>query len=236
VNTTVNTNWRELLHRTFETDFGMKSVMVHDTADPEVKFVNTWSIALPASFRFGGIAGGLPPDFTNDRRESGGILRIIDDTHFEIFRHTLIRPGNFRSTFYKRANDKSRGLDEGTLGTREGKDYDIRKYPSWEGRPPVEDLVVQEMQGAIPPRHEEMLGTSDAGVVLMRRIWRKCMENVAAGKLPKTVVTGEDGVFEVDTFKGFAKVSEVKVGPENMPSSRGGRGLIRDENGELVFG
>jgi nitrite reductase/ring-hydroxylating ferredoxin subunit len=235
VDSTVCTDWRSIQHRSFETDYGMKSVMVHDTADPNLKFVNTWSIALPAFYRFGGIAGGLPPDFTHDRRESGGILRIIDDTHFEIFRYALVRPGNFRSTFYQRASDYSRGLAEGLQGTREKKDYDYRQYPAWEGRPTVEDLVLQESQGAIPPREEELLGTSDAGVVLLRRIWRKSMDNVAAGKPPKPVVTGTDGVFEVDSFKGFADVSEIRLGPQNMPSSKDGAGLIRDENGKLVF-
>lgn len=235
VDTTVKTSWRELQHRTFETSFGMKSVMVHDTADPDVNFVNTWSIAMPAHFRFGGIAGGLPPDFTHDRRESGGLLRIIDDTHFEIFRHALIRPGNFRSTFYPRASDTSRGLAEGVLGTRERKDYDRRQYPAWEGRPTVEDLVLQESQGAIPPREFETLATSDAGVVLLRRLWRKSMDNVAQGKPPKTVSTDEHGVVEVDTYKGFANRADIHLGPENMPSSKGGQGLIRNQEGALVF-
>jgi hypothetical protein len=42
-------------------------------------------------------------------------------------------------------------------------------------------------------------------------------------------------MLEVDTFHGHVKVNELKVGPENMPSSMGGRGLIRDQNGQLVF-
>jgi hypothetical protein len=42
-------------------------------------------------------------------------------------------------------------------------------------------------------------------------------------------------MLEVDTFHGHVKVSDLKIGPENMPSSREGRGLIRDKNGNLVF-
>jgi hypothetical protein len=42
-------------------------------------------------------------------------------------------------------------------------------------------------------------------------------------------------MLEVDTFHGHVKVSELKISPENMPSSADGRGLIRDKNGELVF-
>ena len=100
----------------------------------------------------------------------------------------------------------------------------------------LEDLVIQESQGVIPPRHEENLASSDAGVVLMRRIWRQSISNVAKGLAPKTIVTDNEGVFEVDTFKGFAKPGEIHLGPQNMPSSKDGRGLIRDTAGRLVFG
>ncbi len=232
---TVDAEWRNARHHVFETHFGMKCVVVHNTADPEVKFVNTWGLALPYHFRFGGITAGLPPDFTNDRREGGGMLRIIDDTHFEIFRYTLIRPGNFRSNFIPRASATARGLTEGATGLVEKKDYDYRQYPAWEGMPPMEDLVIQESQGAIPPRENEYLASSDIGVVLLRNIWRKSMTDVANGKPAKPLVTNDDGILEVDTFKGLAKLDEIVIGPDNMPSSEDGRGLIRDPRGKLVF-
>ncbi|MEA2953805.1 MAG: hypothetical protein QOJ96_3325 [Alphaproteobacteria bacterium] len=234
-NMTVNTDWRQSQHKVFETHFGMKSVVVHDTVDPDLKYVNTWSLALPTHFRFGGISAGLPPDFNNDRRESGGMLRIIDDEHFEIFRYTLIRPGNFRGTYFPRSSDTSRGLAEGAVGTVGKKDYDHRKYAGWEGRPPVEDLVIQESQGAIPPREYEHLVSSDIGVATLRRIWRKSMEDVANGRPAKPVITNNSGIIEVDTFKGLANTGDIQLGPTNMPSSQDGRGLIRDEQGKLVF-
>lgn len=231
----VSLDWHAITHKNFETDFGMKSVLVHDTADQNKKFVNTWSIGFPIYCRFGGIAAGLPPDFTDDRRESGVMLRIVDDHSFEIFRYTLIRPGNLRSTFTPRASDKSRGLAEGLRGTREPKPYDCRKYPAWEGRPPVEDLVIQESQGVIPPREFEHLGVSDTGVALLRRIYRTSMAAVANGQAPKTVAVNAEGVIETDTYKGFARTEDIVLGPQNMPSSHGGRGLIRDAAGQLVF-
>jgi phenylpropionate dioxygenase-like ring-hydroxylating dioxygenase large terminal subunit len=232
---TVDIEWRNITHKSFDTSYGMKSVLVHNTSDPDKKFINTWSFAPPAYWRFGGISAGLPPDFTDDRRESGGMLRIIDDGHFEIIRHTLIRPGNFRSTFFTRGSDKSRGLAEGTAGPRAKKDYDYRKYPAWEGRPPLEDLVIQESQGVIPPREHEMLASSDIGVARLRRMWRSSMEAIAQGREPFKIKVDEDGIFKVDTFKGFAKTSDVKLGSENMPSSEGEKGLIRDKNGKVVF-
>jgi len=231
----VDTDWRNIVFRVFETDFGLKSVIVHNTADPDQKFVNTWSIALPTHFRFGGIIAGLPPDFTNDRREGGGMLRIIDDSHFEIFRYTLIRPGNFRSNFFPRASNTARGLAEGVRGTVAKKEHDNRKYAAWEGVPPVEDLVMQETQGAIPAREKETLGSSDAGVTLYRRILRQSMAKVAKDGHAKTCMTDASGIIHTDTFKGLVKSDDIVLGPENMPSSEDGRGLIRDAHGKLVF-
>jgi len=233
---TVDTEWRNSEFRVFETHFGLKLVLVQNSADPEIKYVNTWSLALPTHFRFAGAGGaGLPPDFTNDRRESGGMLRIIDDTHFEMFRYSLMRPGNFQGA--ARSDGSERGLTADRRGTGEKKDYDYRKYPAWEGTSAtLEDLVIQESMGAIVPREKECLATSDIGVALLRRIWRKSMEDVAMGKPSKALITNEEGVLEVDTHKGMTHVADLVLSPRNMPSSMDGRGLIRDERGDLVFG
>jgi hypothetical protein len=79
------------------------------------------------------------------------------------------------------------------------------------------------------------LATSDRGVIMMRRIWHKAMDDVAHGKDPKGTTRQADGMLEVDTFHGHVKVKELKIGPQNMPSSMEGRGVIRDQNGKLVF-
>ena len=120
-------------------------------------------------------------------------------------------------------------------GTVEKKSYDKRRYSNWEGIPALEDLVLQESQGAIPERRLEHLASSDRGVIMMRRIWHKAMEDVAQGKDPKGVLREDNGMLEVDTFHGHVKVDQLKIGPQNMPSSTDGRGLIRDRNGNLVF-
>jgi len=221
-------NWTPLPLEHVETDFGMKTVSVLDTGDPEVKFVNVWSLAMPIHWRFSGIRSGFPPDFTDERQEGGGMIRIIDDTHFELIRYNLIRKGNFPGPFIF-------GLPPDLKGTVEKKPYDQRKYAAWEGFPALEDLVLQESQGEIPDRKLEHLATSDRGVILMRRIWHKAMEDVAAGRDPKGVDRNRTGMLEVDTFHGHIKASELKIGPENLPSSMNGGGLIRDQNGNLVF-
>ena len=39
----------------------MKTVSVLDTGDPNVKFVNTWSLAMPIHWRFSGIRSAFRP-------------------------------------------------------------------------------------------------------------------------------------------------------------------------------
>ena len=70
---------------------------------------------------------------------------------------------------------------------------------------------------------------------MMRRIWHKAMADIAEGKDPKGVLREPKAMVEVDTFHGHVNVRDLKISPENMPSSRDGRGLIRDKNGKLVF-
>ena len=70
---------------------------------------------------------------------------------------------------------------------------------------------------------------------MLRRTWHQAMQDVANGKDAKGVIRQADGILDVDTFHGHVKASELKVGPENMSSSTEGRGLIRDQNGALVF-
>ncbi|HEX9787992.1 MAG TPA: Rieske 2Fe-2S domain-containing protein [Candidatus Binatia bacterium] len=221
-------NWAPLPLEHVETEYGMKTVSVLDTGDPETKFVNTWSIAMPIHWRFSGIRSGFPPDFTDERQEGGGMIRIIDDTHFELFRYNLMRKGNFKGAWIF-------GLPQGLQGTVEKKPYDKRKYSGWEGIPALEDLVLQESQGAIPERRLEHLASSDRGVIMMRRIWHKAMDDVAHDKDPKGVMRADKGMLEVDTFHGHVHINDLKIGPENMPSSKDGRGLIRDPEGNLVF-
>jgi hypothetical protein len=221
-------NWIPLPLEFAETDYGMKSLAILDTADPKTKFVNAWSIAMPTHWRFSGIRSGFPPDFTDERIEAGGMIRIIDDTHFELFRYTLLRKGNYKGKFLT-------GVPTDLKGTVEKKEHDNRKYAGWEGIPALEDLVLQESQGEIPDRKAEHLTSSDRGVLLLRKIWREAMEEVARGKEPKGVWREDRGMLEVDTFHGHIKASELTIGPENLPSSRDGKGLIRDEEGNLVF-
>jgi hypothetical protein len=61
------------------------------------------------------------------------------------------------------------------------------------------------------------------------------MADVAEGRDPKGVWRESQPMLEVDTFHGHIHVKDLKIGAENLPSSRNGAGLIRDPDGKLVF-
>jgi 5,5'-dehydrodivanillate O-demethylase len=49
----------------------------------------------------------------------------------------------------------------------------------------VEDEIAQTGQGKIPDRTEERLGRSDAGVILLRKIWERELRALSEGKPTK---------------------------------------------------
>ena len=50
----------------------------------------------------------------------------------------------------------------------------------------LEDSVTQVGQGVIADRQAECLGSADAGVRLLRQLWKEALEETSAGKRPKT--------------------------------------------------
>lgn len=93
-----------------------------------------------------------------------------------------------------------------------------------EGLAALEDLIKQRSQGSRLPSGKEFLGTSDAGAVRWRRIFRKCTEDVAAGNEPKATAADENGAVELDTFKGVVTVDSARtsalVGRWSRPKRR----------------
>ena len=71
VNTTVDSEWRNSQFSAFETGFGMKTVLVQNTADPDLKFVNTLSIIFPYVTEWRTTAVCLPIGATTAAKRAG---------------------------------------------------------------------------------------------------------------------------------------------------------------------
>ena len=70
------------------------------------------------------------------------------------------------------------------------------------------------------PHVAEHLATSDRGVIMVRRIWHKAMEDVANGKDPKRIDRQRRGMLEVGTFHGHVKVNQLRIGRRTCPLLR----------------
>ena len=86
----------------------------------------------------------------------------------------------------------------------EKKPYDRRKHAPFRGSVRTEDIACQSTQPVIGGRREQ-LGTSDKGVILLRKIILNGIRAVQDGRVPKGVIgrAGADEMVKIDSFTGL---------------------------------
>lgn len=164
-----------------ETEYGMKSVSRKPGPTPETEYVHELGAFLPSIVHLGSVnsLGREEPD-----NEHTIFLTPNDDDHFMLFSidyYTGSDPDFFKKMLIRR---------HGPPKKEEPKEYDRRKYKSYKGSIAVEDIVTQATQGILGER-DEHLGSSDRGVIMLRRVVRDAIETVLKGGRPKGVLTEE---------------------------------------------
>lgn len=123
----------------------------------------------------------------------------IDDTHCEEMRLTIYPEPPRQKSYHGGYVEKAR--------ERERKPYDRRSYGEIRGNIPLEDKAMVESQGPIVDRTLEHPGYGDRAILLLRKMLREGIADVANGKRPKGVLDKElDGIeleiglkeFEID--------------------------------------
>jgi hypothetical protein len=86
----------------------------------------------------------------------------------------------------------------------EKKSYDQRKYSPFRGNVRTEDITCQSTQPLLSMRNEQ-LGTSDKGVILIRKIILNAIEAAQNKRTPKGLVPPEraDELVKIDSFTGL---------------------------------
>jgi hypothetical protein len=81
--------------------------------------------------------------------------------------------------------------------------YDGRKFAPFRGSVRTEDIACQATQSILGPRHER-LGTSDRGVIMLRKIVLADVKAVAGGATPRALACARanDGYIKIDSFTG----------------------------------
>lgn len=162
-----------------ETAFGMKAVSRKPGLSPDNEYIHELGAFFPSIIHLGSVnsQGREEPD-----NEHTIFLTPTDDDHFMLFSidfYTGPDPNFFDKVMERRY---------GSSQKEEPRHYDQRKYKSFRGSIVMEDIVTQSTQGLLGER-EEHLGTSDRGVIMLRKMMREAIETAMKGKRPKGVLT-----------------------------------------------
>jgi 5,5'-dehydrodivanillate O-demethylase oxygenase subunit len=140
-------------------------------------------------------AGSIPSDFFHIR------VPTDDVTTTTFFVESRFKPNGP----YKR---ECRGLQHNTPGV-----YKRVEDGWWDLASEDQDRAAQESQGPIHDRTKEILGTSDRGVVMWRKVAFDSIAAVKAGKDPHGIVreTGKNDVVRFDAGKNFSDADKSPV-------------------------
>lgn len=190
-----------------ETSYGMKTVWKKPGPTPDTEYVNEWSLALPSIIQTGyedlEVFVRPPPEGNPDFHSLHFEQHILfltpnDDEHFMIFKVNTYN-GPVPDFFSKR-----RARRGARVQTETAREYDHRKHVPFRGNVRLEDIVTQGTQGFIGYR-EEHLGSSDRGVILLRKVVMQAIETVRQRGRPKGV-SSEDEAQEVIRFDSYTGI------------------------------
>ena len=160
-----------------ETPYGIRVLVLDKARKPKVTH-----FMLPSGNRFTQARVGEKPSH-NIR------LRVpVDDT--------LTR--TFWVTTYPSVTDQGKLRTEGLIPTQRGV-YERVQDGWWDLPSHEQDRAAQESQGLITDRATEYLGTTDAGIVMFRRLMRDAMRAVAEGRDPPGIIRDANaGIIDLD--------------------------------------
>ena len=169
----------------------MKMVMSKPGPAEGTEFVDEMSLGLPSILQVGDtefVHARVEPEVlekVGSNYEHFMFLTPNDDDHFMLFTvdyYTGPDPDIFERLGRMRKRETPKG---------EVKPYDKRPLMPFRGNIRQEDIVTQGTQRLLGER-EERLGTSDRGIIMLRRMIRDAIDAVAAGREPKALRLEED--------------------------------------------
>jgi len=184
-----------------ETAYGMKVVSRKPGPSADTEYVDEKSFALPSILQIG------DTEFTHFCQPREALSAGSHNAHFmfvtpnDDHSFTLFTVNHYTGSdpefFQKLA--PSRKVE----AKAEKKPYDRRKYSPFRGNVRTEDITCQSTQPLLD-RRKEQLGTSDKGVILIRRIILNAMRAVQEKRAPQGLLRREQAheMVEIDSFTG----------------------------------
>lgn len=185
-----------------ETSYGMKVISRKPGPTADTEYVDEKSFALPSILQIG------DTEFTHFEKSKEALaagshnahfmfVTPSDDDHFTLF--TVNHYTGPDPEFFQKLEPSRRIAPK-----LQKKEYDQRRYSPFRGSVRSEDIMSQSTQGTIAERKEQ-LGTSDKGVILLRKIILGAIETMQEGGVPKGVSLREESAKEIhiDSFTGI---------------------------------
>jgi phenylpropionate dioxygenase-like ring-hydroxylating dioxygenase large terminal subunit len=184
-----------------ENDYGVKLYILAPGSKPSTVKLRKRCTVLPTINR-----KSRQPRATREDRPQVSIQQAIwvvpiDDTHCEEMRITVYPEPPKERRYH--------GADVDAAKARERKLYDRRLYGEIKGNVPLEDKAMVESQGAIVDRYLEHPGYGDRAILLLRKMIREGIADLANGRRPKGVLAANQEMIDLDI--GFEEYELDKV-------------------------
>ncbi|MBK17289.1 MAG: hypothetical protein CMM52_00410 [Rhodospirillaceae bacterium] len=186
-----------------ETPYGMKIVMSKPAVDGDGIVVDEMSLGFPSILQVG------DTEFVHGKEDPQKLVNKGSD-----FEHFMFLTPNDDDNFMMFTVDYYTGPDDNffqhlkemrkrEIPEDDRKPYDKRPLMPFRGNVRAEDIVTQGTQKLLGERREH-LGTSDRGVIMLRKMVRNAISDTADGKEPKAMVLEEnaEGLVKLDSFVG----------------------------------
>jgi phenylpropionate dioxygenase-like ring-hydroxylating dioxygenase large terminal subunit len=185
------------LFKAVEGEYGVKIFILAPGSKPDTVRVRKRSTVLPTMNRKSREPRGKDPDRLRAQVQQAIWIVPIDDTRCEEMRLTVYaeppKDKRYHGVYRDRAREKER------------KPYDRRLYGDISGIVPLEDKAMVESQGQIVDRALEHPGYGDRAILLLRKMIREGIAEVANGRKPKGVLQEELPAIDLDIgFEEFA--------------------------------
>ena len=191
-----------------ETYYGMKIVMTKPGHSAGTEVVDEMSLGLPSILQIGDtefVHAQLDKETLENKGshfEHAMFITPNDDHHFMMF--TVDHYSGPDPDIFEHLKE----MRKREVPKQEVKEYDHREHMPFRGNVRREDVMTQGTQGILSQRPEH-LGTSDVGVIMIRRLLRQNIQAAVNGERPKGVLTWDqaEDLFQLDSFVGVRSKS-----------------------------
>jgi phenylpropionate dioxygenase-like ring-hydroxylating dioxygenase large terminal subunit len=213
VENTTDTTHLTYLHRIYEKcpafkpvegDYGVKLYILEPRTKPNHVALRKRCTVLPTINRKTRELGAKDPGERQVTLQQAIWIVPIDDTHCEEMRLTVYpekpKERRYHGAYWDQAKERQR------------KPHDRRFFGEMRGNVPLEDKAMVESQGAIVDRTLEHPGYGDRAILLLRKMIRDGIAEVANGGAPKGVLKEDLPVVDLDIGVEEYEIGQVPEG------------------------